>query len=138
MNFLLFILFIFLRLCRFAPPTTLPPTPPRLFTITSLLSVSLVSCLFACLFNYFRSNRAYRVFFFLWLTSCSMMPWIHPCFHKWQDFILFIIIIIIDFWFHWVFIAHGLSLAVESRVYSLVEGHGLLIVVASPTAEHRL
>lgn len=89
MNFLLFIVFFF---------KTLPVSPthhPTLYSTSTLhnlqsfLSASLVSCLFACLFNYFKSNRAYRVFFFLWLISCSMMPWVHPCFHKWQDFILF-------------------------------------------------
>ena len=39
----------------------------------------------------------------------------------------------------WVFIAvHGLSLAVESRGYSLVALHGLLIVVASLVVESGL
>ena len=37
----------------------------------------------------------------------------------------------------WVFIA-GLCLVVESRAYSLVEVHGLLIVVTSFVVEHRL
>ena len=38
---------------------------------------------------------------------------------------IFIIIIIIYFWLRWIFIAaHGLSLAVESRDYSLLWGGG--------------
>ena len=41
-------------------------------------------------------------------------------------------------WLHWVFVAvHGLSLVAVSRGYS-VAVHGLLIVVASLVAEHRL
>ena len=119
MNFLLFILFYFLK--------TLPVSPthhPTLYSTSTLhnrqsfLSASLVSCLFACLFNYFKSNRAYRVFFFLWLTSCSMMPWVHPCFHKWQDFILFFFIIIIDFWLHQVLVAHAFSSCGEQSLLS--------------------
>ena len=39
----------------------------------------------------------------------------------------------------WAFIAvHGLSLVVESRGYSLVEEHGLLITVACLIADRRL
>ena len=42
------------------------------------------------------------------------------------------------FWLHWVFTdAHGLSLVVVSRGYSLILVHGLLIVVASILPEHR-
>ena len=38
---------------------------------------------------------------------------------------------------HWVFVAaYGLSLAVASRSYSLVEVHRLLIVVASIAMDH--
>ena len=43
------------------------------------------------------------------------------------------------FWLHWVFIAvHELSLAVVSRGSSPVVVRGLLIVVASLVAGHRL
>ena len=43
------------------------------------------------------------------------------------------------FWLCWVFTAaHGLSLVSESGGYSLIVVHGLLIMVASLVAEHRL
>ena len=43
------------------------------------------------------------------------------------------------FWSHWIFIAvHELSLVVVSRGSSPVVVHGLLIVVASLVAGHRL
>ena len=43
------------------------------------------------------------------------------------------------FWLHWIFIAvHELSLVVVSRGSSPVVVHGLLIVVASLVAGHRL
>ena len=43
------------------------------------------------------------------------------------------------FWLHWIFIAvHELSLVVVSRGSSPVVMHGLLIVVASLVAGHRL
>ena len=42
------------------------------------------------------------------------------------------------FWLCWVFVAtHRLSLVVESGGYSLIAVHGLLIVVASLTLDHR-
>ena len=51
----------------------------------------------------------------------------------------FLINLFIYFWPHWVLIAvHGLSLVAVSRGYSLIEAYGLLIVVASLVAEHRL
>ena len=44
-----------------------------------------------------------------------------------------------NFWLCWVFVAvHGLSLVAESRGYSLVAVHRLLIAVTSVAAEHRL
>ena len=43
------------------------------------------------------------------------------------------------FWLRWVFVAaRGLSLVVVSGGYSVVVVQGLLIVMASPVAEHRL
>ena len=50
-----------------------------------------------------------------------------------------VIIIIMYFWLHWVFVAaHGLSLVTASGAYSLAMVCGLLIVAASLVAEHRL
>ena len=47
--------------------------------------------------------------------------------------------LLIFFWLHWIFIAvHELSLVVVSRGSSPVVVHGLLIVVASLVAGHRL
>ena len=47
--------------------------------------------------------------------------------------------IFIYVWLHWVFIAaHGLSLVMMSRGYSLVAVRGLLIAVASLVMEHGL
>ena len=44
-----------------------------------------------------------------------------------------------NFWLCWVsFAVHWLSLVVVSRVYSLVEVQGLLIVVASLVVQYRL
>ena len=53
------------------------------------------------------------------------------------SFFFFFLIYLFYFWLDWVFIT-GLCLVVESRAYSLVEVHGLLIVVTSFVAEHRL
>ena len=54
-------------------------------------------------------------------------------------FIYLYIYLFIYFWLCWIFIvAHGLSLVVMSGGCSLVALHGLLIVVASLVAEHRL
>ena len=54
-------------------------------------------------------------------------------------FIFIHIYIFIYFWLPWVFIAvQGLSLVAKSRGYSLVVMQGLLSVVASLVAEHRL
>ena len=51
---------------------------------------------------------------------------------------LIIIIIVFNFWLHWVFVAtHGLSLVVVSGGYFLAVVLGLLIVVASLIAAHR-
>ena len=51
----------------------------------------------------------------------------------------FFFLIFIYFWLCWVFVAVSrLSLVAASAVYSLVEVHGFLIVVASFVAEHRL
>ena len=50
-----------------------------------------------------------------------------------------IICLFIYFWLYWVFIAeHGLSLVSAGRSYSLAAVGGLLIVVVSLVAEHRL
>ena len=54
-------------------------------------------------------------------------------------FIFIYIYIFIYFWLPWVFIAvQGLSLVAKSGGYSLVVMQGLLSVVASLVAEHRL
>ena len=51
---------------------------------------------------------------------------------------IYIYILLIYFWLHCVFIAaHGLSLVAVSGSYSLVEVHGLLVVVTS-LGEHWL
>ena len=43
------------------------------------------------------------------------------------------------YWLHWVSVAvQGLSLVLETRGYCSVEVHGLLFVVVSLVAEHRL
>lgn len=43
------------------------------------------------------------------------------------------------FWLYWVFVAvPRLFLVAGNRGYSLVETHGLLLVVASPIVEHGL
>ena len=54
-------------------------------------------------------------------------------------FFLIFIYVFIYFWLHWVFVAaHGLSLVVASRGYSLVAENGHLIVVASLVLERGL
>ena len=56
---------------------------------------------------------------------------------------IYIYILLIYFWLHWVFIAaHGLSLVAVSRGYSLVAVNMFLLLVASPVTgmwvlEHR-
>ena len=50
----------------------------------------------------------------------------------------FLDFLFIYFWLHWVSVAAcGLSSAVASRSCSLVEVHGLLIMVASIAVDHR-
>ena len=55
-------------------------------------------------------------------------------FGVWYQFLGFLFL-----YFLWIFVAvHGFSLVAGSRGYSLVEAHGLLLVVASPVVENGL
>ena len=67
-------------------------------------------------------------------------PSVFPLLFRSTSFLGFLkYIYIYIYWLCWVFVAAcGLSLVVESRGYSLVVVHGLLIAVASLVAEHGL
>ena len=90
-------------------------------------------------------NNKTEFFGFFWLRfpnqgsnshSCigsRVLPWGPP----WKFY--FLKILFIYFWLHWVFVAGcQLSLVAASKGYSLIVVHGLLIVVDSLAAEHRL
>ena len=60
-------------------------------------------------------------------------------FGVWSHFLGFGQCFFLFLYFLWVFVAvPGFSLVAGSRGYSLVEGNGLLLVVASPVVEHGL
>ena len=67
-------------------------------------------------------------------TKCWILD--SPSSPGWQ---FFYILFLFTYWPHWVFVAtHGLALVEASRGCSLVVVHGLLIVVASLFAKHRV
>ena len=73
------------------------------------------------------------------LLGLNILPLLLPCaftiFHGLR--IILIFFVFIYFWFHWVFVAaHGLSLVVAGRGYSLVVVCGPFTAVASLVAEH--